>query len=354
MPPVCSAPLSLYRVRSDSHDPWLNLAVEERLMEHVGNGTGLPAGFLYLWQNDRTVVIGRHQNAWAECRAALLEQEGGKLARRGSGGGAVYHDLGNLNFSIVLPRVLHDPSRSSGMVVEAVRSLGIDAALSGRNDILAGDRKFSGNAFQLTGSAGLHHGTLLVSTDFGQVARYLSVSKAKLDSKGVSSVQSRITNLNTIAPDVTVERAGDALIQAFCRHYGTEAGIHASEPQELDFRSLVDAACLAYRDRHASWTWRFGRSLPFEASLEQRFDWGSVRLEFHLENGHVQHHALFTDMLDPDFPAILDGLFDGCRFDPADLAGRLDLPLPEADGPYGVSRAGMLKDIQGMIRDQLS
>ncbi len=118
-----------------------------------------------------------------------------------------------------MPRRLHDPARSSRMIVEAVRMLGVEAELSGRNDILADGRKFSGNAFQLTAQAGLHHGTLLISTDFGQVTRYLSVSKVKLEAKGVTSVRSRITNLTDLQPDVNVADACRALAAAFAREY---------------------------------------------------------------------------------------------------------------------------------------
>ncbi len=342
--------LALMLVRSKVHDPWVNLAVEERLMDVSGRRGDRPVAILYLWQNDRTVVIGRHQNAWAECRAALLEQEGGRLARRGSGGGAVYHDLGNLNFSVVLPRALHDPARSSRMILEAVRSMGVDAELSGRNDITAGGRKFSGNAFQLTETAGLHHGTLLISTDFERVSRYLSVPKAKLDAKGVASVRSRITNLGEIEPKVTLERACDALTHSFGKNYGD------GTMQETEFDSFVDEECLQIQERHASWSWRYGRTLPFQASMEQRFDWGSLRLEFQLENGRVKDQILYSDVLDPDFPACLAGRFIGCRFDPADLERALDairFDTPDSESPYGVSRVAMIRDIRHMITDQM-
>ncbi|HEY5466801.1 MAG TPA: lipoate--protein ligase, partial [Clostridia bacterium] len=298
---TAGAGLSLILVYSREHDPWHNLAVEERLMDCTADVDGGPVGILYLWQNDHTVVIGRHQNAWSECRASLLEQEGGKLARRGSGGGAVYHDLGNLNFSILLPRALHDPARSSRVILEAVRSMGVAAELSGRNDILSGGHKFSGNAFQLTERAGLHHGTLLIATDFEKVSRYLSVPKAKLDAKGIASVRSRITNLGEIEPSVTVERACVALEDAFVQAYGGKT------TRLADTGAFEDAAMRASQERLASWGWRYGRTLPFQASLEHRFDWGSVRLEFTMENGTVTDHMMYSDMLDPDFPSLLSG-----------------------------------------------
>ncbi len=350
-----AADFSLACVRSPSHDPYLNLAVEERLLETLC-ADGRDRAVLFLWQNEHTVVIGRHQNAWAECRVSLLEAEGGRLARRGSGGGAVYHDLGNLNFSILTPRSWHDPTRSTRMIVAAMRSLGVDAIQSGRNDILAEGRKFSGNAFQITPTAGLHHGTLLIASDFARVEKYLSVAKAKLSSKGISSVRARITNLATLQPQVTIERASTALHDAFMQTYQRPGVSFVQSPVELPFADLVDRRCLALAKRNASWAWRLGRALPFQSRIESRFDWGYVCWEFSLADGIVTAQAFYTDLLDPDLPVRLKDCFVGCRYDLAAFTQVLDAiqPIDRSAAPYGISHTRIFHDLRGLLVEQMT
>ena len=205
--------IALYE--SSGYDPHRNLAIEQHLLEQVKPGQCI----LYLWQNQNTVVIGRNQNAWKECRTSLLEEEGGHLARRLSGGGAVFHDLGNLNFTFLVSRADYDLDRQFSVIQEAVRSFGIPAEKSGRNDVLSAGRKFSGNAFYRNGTQAYHHGTLLVDVDMQKMGRYLNPSKAKLQSKGVDSVRSRVVNLKEMNPEVTIESLKAAMGQAFSKVY---------------------------------------------------------------------------------------------------------------------------------------
>ncbi len=293
-------------------DPWRNLALEECLLSACGERDA----YLYLWQNAQTVVIGRNQNPWRECRTELLEQEGGRLARRITGGGAVYHDLGNLNFSFIAGKAVYDVPRHLKVVLEAVRSVGVQAEFSGRNDILSNGRKFSGNAFAHRQNGSLHHGTLLISADMTLLGRYLQPSQAKMASKGVQSVQSRVVNLSELSTAATVENLRLALKESFQQEYGPHG--------ESDGFSLVDPALFeTLHNRQRSWEWRFGQTPRFDVALECRFSWGGVEIELINRDGRVAEAKVFSDGMDESLFPLLAGALTGKQFSPAALAAAL-------------------------------
>ena len=289
---------------SNSFDPYLNLATEQYLMETVEED----ACILFLWQNQNTVVIGKNQNAWKECRTALLSEEGGFLARRLSGGGAVFHDLGNLNFTFLLPQSEYDLDRQFTVIAEAVSLLGLKGERSGRNDVLAEGRKFSGNAFYKNGKQAYHHGTLLVDVDMNKLGRYLNPSKAKLQAKGVDSVRSRVVNLKDLSPAITIETMKEAMVKAFCMVY--ESPMTVILEDDLD-----QAAIEALRQRNASWEWNYGQKLPFSAEFEARFPWGSIQICLQVENGIVTSSKVYSDSMDWSLAPLLEPVFLGCRFE---------------------------------------
>ena len=303
-----------YRIASDQFDPWWNLALEEHLLDKVEPGQVI----FYLWQNAHTVVIGRNQNPWSECRIKLLEEEGGRLARRLSGGGAVYHDRGNLNFTFIMDRDLYNPDRQFAMMTDAVRKLGIPACRSGRNDILVeGGRKFSGNAFYLRPRTALHHGTILVDTDLNQVQRYLSVSHRKLASKGVASVKSRVVNLSHLKPSLTVEEIKTALLEAFDREYA-RTSLPLAETIAAD-REQIEII----RQKYASEMWRFGDTPEFNFSCGRRFDWGEIEFCLNVQKARIHSATVFSDSLEPDLIAALGPCLKDAMFDEAAMVDRL-------------------------------
>lgn len=295
-----------------SNDPHYNLALEQHLLETVKEGQCI----LYLWQNQNTVVIGRNQNPWKECRTTLLEEEGGHLARRLSGGGAVFHDLGNLNFTFLVPQEDYDLDRQFTVIQEAVRSLGIPAEKSGRNDVLSEGRKFSGNAFFKHNGKAYHHGTLLVDVDMTKLGRYLNPSKAKLQSKGVDSVRSRVVNLKELNEDLTIDTLKAALVRAFKEVYGCEVQI--LKEADLDMPEILRIA-----ERNRSWDWNYGAKMPFSCEFEERFPWGGVQIQLAVDNGMIQQAKVYSDSMDWSFVTVLEKLLQGCCFDHVQLRERL-------------------------------
>ena len=276
----------LYVCQCRDTDPYQNIALEKYLLESLKPGDCV----LYLWQNKNTVVIGRNQNAWAECRTTLLEQEGGKMARRLSGGGAVFHDLGNLNFTFLVGKDNYDLDKQLSVIIRACELAGIHAEKSGRNDLLAEGCKFSGNAFYSNKTHAYHHGTLLIDVDMDKLSRYLSPSKAKLESKGVASVRSRVINLKELSPTLTVPLLEKYMEDAFCRVYGLTA-----EPIVFSAESWqqIDASAREL----AGWQWLYGQKLPFSVSLEDRFPWGSIQLQLQVASGKIAGVRVYSDAM---------------------------------------------------------
>lgn len=288
---------------TNSLDPWWNLAVEEHLLEQIQPDECI----LYLWQNQNTVVIGKNQNPWKECRIDLLEKEGGKLARRISGGGAVFHDLGNLNFSFLVDREKYDIPNQLEVILTAVKKLGLDARFSGRNDLTIDGRKFSGNAFCYRKQAALHHGTILISLDREKMTRYLQVPKEKIQSKGIESIRSRVVNLTELDPGISIESVRDAIIDSFKQYYGGNARLLS--PDDID-----DYRVRELYQRNVSWEWRFGETPRFNIILDTRFDWGGIEIGLLVNNGTVKRAVVYSDAMDEAFVDMLPRALEGCIF----------------------------------------
>lgn len=308
----------LYVINTYCEDPYVNLATEQYLLEHQVPGSCT----LYLWQNKNTVVIGKNQNAWKECRTALLEEEGGHLSRRLSGGGAVFHDMGNLNFTFLMSNEDYDLDKQLSVIARACGFAGIETERSGRNDVLAEGRKFSGNAFYHNKTHAYHHGTLMVNVDKEKLGRYLSPPKAKLEAKGVASVRSRVVNLTELAPTLTCDIMRSYMAQAFEEIYG-------QKPDVLELTEEAISEIQKTAGHIASWDYLYGTPLPFTFECEARFDWGHILLQLEAKGGVIQNAKVYSDAMDWQLPQILEGALTGCRFSPDAMATALSKAVPQ-------------------------
>lgn len=244
--------MSNYIYSAPTGDGWLNLARDGYFLENNKKGDVI----LYFYVNKNAVIIGRNQNAWKECSIANMDADGVQLVRRHSGGGAVFHDNGNLNFSFITDEKHYDLNRQMRVILNAVSKLGLKAELSGRNDITVDGKKFSGNAFSLAKGNRSHHGTILVNADLTKLSNYLCVSKEKMRSKGIDSVRARVCNLCELSSGLTVEAMRRLVIESFIEEYGAAS--------EYVFDGTALAEVEERRERLASWEWRFGKTPQFD------------------------------------------------------------------------------------------
>lgn len=325
----------LYVAESQSFSAPENLAAEAALTDCIRPGEAV----LYLWQNEKTVVIGRNQNAWKECRLASLSRDGGMLVRRLSGGGAVFHDLGNLNVSFCLSREDEDIPRQTQVILNALQSLGIDASRSGRNDLEVGGRKFSGHAFWREGTRSCHHATLMLKVDQAALEKYLCASPLKLSSRGVDSVRARVINLSERYPALTLPALCGALKQAFGEEYALPV---IPFPWEDRFSGAGRDRLEELKMRFSSWEWTFGRRIPFDLETQARFSWGEVTLQLHVQNGRILGCRCCTDAMDPVWPGKMEEALQNVRFTPEDIHAVFS-GLPPASEPM------MRKDLESLI-----
>ena len=300
---------------SNSNDPHFNLAVEDCIFRSMSADQRV----LFLWRNQNTVVIGRAQNPWKECNIGKMEEDGIHLARRQSGGGAVFHDLGNTNFTFMAGKPEYSKEVSTDIVLQGLKKLGVDGYANGRNDLVVGEgdemRKFSGSAYKETKDRGFHHGTLLLSADLSRLANYLNPDPKKLQSKGITSVRSRVTNLNEIKPNIDHESVSDAIINAFCEHFGETPDIEMISPDALpDLPGFVEKF-----EQQQSWDWNFGKSPEFTHHLDERFKWGGVEVHLNLQKAKITSAQTFTDSLFPEpIEALADALV-GVTYNPESI-----------------------------------
>ena len=308
--------MKLRILKSAVTNPWFNLATEDWIF----NTLDPESHTLFLWRNSETVVIGRSQNPWVECKIDKMEADEVFLARRQSGGGAVFHDLGNTNFTFLSPKHAYDQTANFTIIINALKKLGIDATLSGRNDMQVGDRKISGSAFKHAADRSFHHGTLLVNANMQKLGDYLNPHPLKLKAKGIKSVRARVANLVEFNNAINHETLSNAIIEAFCDYYGETAPV-----EQLDEASLAKQPTLnAYYQQMADWDWRFGKTPEFSHHIETRFDWGIMDIHMDVKQAMIAEVVIFSDALNVELIDLLKETLTGVKYNKSEIKDALD------------------------------
>lgn len=268
-------------IESKSTDPSWNLALEEFVFSRMDQ----KQSYFMLWQNHNTIVVGKNQNTVAEINTDYVRENGITVVRRLSGGGAVYHDLGNLNFTFITDSNKLSEinfSRFCAPVIEALRTVGIHAELNGRNDMTIDGKKFSGNSQYIRNGRVLHHGTLLFASNLQTVSNALRVNEDKIVSKGISSVASRVTNISNYLPkEMTLEMFKQILLQKMFAE---------KIPKPYDFSEEELAVVQEIQiQRYKNWEWNYGYSPQYTINKRRRIEGcGEIEISLDIKQGYIQ------------------------------------------------------------------
>ena len=313
-PPPTSRPL-LFVDNLNSTDASRNLALEEYVLRHRMGDDDL----LLFYVNAPAIIIGRNQNTIEEIAPDVVAERGIQVVRRVSGGGAVYHDLGNLNFSFISPYApgyFNNYAAFTGPVVDVLRDLGVPAALGGRNDILADGRKISGNAQFARPDRMFSHGTLLFDSNLDDVTAALNVKPGKIESKGVKSIRSRVANIAEFLHDpITVPELQERILERIFPD-----GVRPTlELTDADWAAVDELVARKY----GAWEWNFGESPRANVQRAQRFPAGEIDVRLDVEQGRIESARIFGDFMGREDVAEIETRLTGVRYDRASVASAL-------------------------------
>lgn len=309
-------------IPNENLDPALNLAMEEYIL----SGMNLREDVLFFFIDEPSIIVGRHQNTSEEINETYVKEHGIQVVRRLSGGGAVYHDLGNLCFSFIIPdnkRQTPDFQTFTEPVIHALNKLGAPVELSGRNDLLLNGAKISGNAYYHNTFGSVCHGTLLFDSDLSILSQALQVNPAKINSKGIKSVRSRVVNLKPSLPQISDVRAlRQALIHEI---FGDQDEIRIKEFNQADLDAIKQTANTRYR----TWDWNYGKSPAYNVRCQKRFPFGNLDARIQVEAGFIRDIHLFGDFFTVEDPGIIEQNLNGIPYQPDALFNGLNLSESE-------------------------
>lgn len=302
---------------NDSHDPYFNLASEEYIMNSFQDDEK----YLMLWQNQPSIIIGKHQNTIEEINSEFVQANNIAVVRRLSGGGAVYHDLGNLNFTFIVKAsdnsLDFDFKKFTEPVITALKQIGIPAEFNSRNDLSIEGKKFSGNAQYIKKGKCLHHGTLLFNTNLNHLEIALRVSIDKIESKGIKSIRSRVTNIYPyLKKPCSIEEFKNLLYNQFCLVDERIQSISFTENDRHQIEALA-------QNKYRTWEWNYGESPFFTIKKSQRFEFGKIEAWLDVNQGIIRQCKFYGDFFGREDKDDIENLLVGIRYERNDIALRL-------------------------------
>ncbi|PFT51773.1 lipoate--protein ligase [Priestia megaterium] len=309
-----------------NYDPRINLAIEEYALKHLD----INETYLLFYINEPSIIIGKNQNTIEEINTKYVEDQQIHVVRRLSGGGAVYHDKGNLNFSFITKddgNSFHNFKKFTEPVVEALKKLGVNAELSGRNDLMAEGRKISGNAQFSTKGRMFSHGTLLFDSEIENVVSALKVKKDKIESKGIKSIRNRVANISEfLEQKVTVEEFREMLLRYI---FDEEENITEYKLTEKDWETIHQIS----KERYQSWDWNYGKSPKFNLQHSHRFPVGQIDVRLEVNKGKIDACTIYGDFFGVGDVQEVQEKLTGVRYEKASIEQALeDIDIPHYFG----------------------
>lgn len=298
-------------------DPRINLALEEYCIRNLPNGRD----YLLFYINAPSIIIGRNQNTLEEIDQDYVEKKGIIVVRRISGGGAVYHDLGNLNFSFMTDFArskLNNFKQFTAPIVKVLNDMGVPAELKGRNDIVVNDKKISGNAQFSSVKRMFNHGTLLLDSDLSEVSKALTVRMTKIKSKGHKSARARVANIaEFLTQPLSTEEFKQKILESI---YADSPKIESYELSEEEWEGVYKLR----DEKYASWDWNYGKSPKFDIKRERKFPSGIIDLRIKVKKGgEIENLKIYGDFFGKDPVEDIENALVGVRYVKEDIAKAL-------------------------------